>query len=118
MSSPAPTAVQDVCEPQETPSRSPTCGLTGSCLLHVMPFHRSAKGKLATSTITDSPTAVQALPAVHEIARRDVSSDPVPGAVTIDHRLPFQRSISCEETSVPTAVHESADVHDTPSSSP
>jgi hypothetical protein len=84
--------------------------------LQARPFQRSMRGR----PFALAPTAVHAAGAVHETPDRNPSRPLAPGVGWIDHRDPFQCSISTNGGVLgglpysPTAVQARADAHETP----
>jgi hypothetical protein len=82
-------------------------------ILHLLPFHRSARVFALGVKELEPPTAVQAVDDVHATPDRNTRAGL--GAGWICQLLPFHRSTSVLPSDVPpTAVHADADVHDTP----
>jgi hypothetical protein len=91
-----PTAVQDVAEGHDTPSRRAFAAsdrLGVDCSLQVPAFHRAINGNSAPELVTLSPTAVHSLE-----EKQDTPSMPAslaPDGIDIgdtDHCVPFQLS--------------------------
>lgn len=89
-----PTAMHDVVDMHATPDRLALDIFAVFCVLHSVPFQRSASGSPLNPV---PPTAVQALLDVHDMPPRL----PLPGVVTTFHSVPFQLSASVMDSNTP-----------------
>jgi len=112
-----PTAVHDDADVQDTPlSTSPPCGGLGvGWMIHLIPFHRSAR-----VPAFEAPTAVQADADVQDTPFKEPPPCGGLGVAWIVHLVPFHRSATARDTPAvvmldPTAVQAEADVQATPS---
>jgi hypothetical protein len=84
-------------------------------IVHLLPLQRSASVKLLLALPEKYPTAVHALPDVHDTPLRAGTTWPGGlGIGWVDQVLPLQRSAKTSFWKDPTAVHRLPDVHDTP----
>lgn len=117
-----PTAIQFVAVVHAIPSKRLICGLGLGVdwTFQLLPFQRSASVRPRPS-LSNLPTAVQAVADVQLTPSSSAEVVPVGTEVGwIFQLVPFHRSASGSEPELvrcsPTAVHEVADVHDTPRS--
>src|ERR1700730_2292988 len=93
-----PTAVQAVAVLHDTPFRkllTAPAGLGVGWIFQLLPFQRSASVTRVPEPLPESPTAVQAVAAVHDTPIRKLPVAPVGlGVGWIAQLLPFQRSAS------------------------
>lgn len=118
---PSPTATHVLVLVHEMPSSwaaNVPPRLDGSCSDHLWPFHRSPRG-YRVRLRSKYPTARQRFCAGQETPLKTVlaSVSGIRGVATIDHRPPFQCSVSALvmspwRTVSPTAMHEFADAHE------
>ena len=109
-------AVLVLVEAQETlasPLAVLPAGTAACCVLHVVPFQRSASGTVLVP-LKNEPTAVQAFGAVHDTPCRAGSEPPGGmGVFWMVQVVPFQASAQVWPVAEPTAVHAVAELHDT-----
>lgn len=120
----SPTAVHALAELHETAFSSLKMAPVGTGVAwsaQPVPFHRSASGTPWLLLFSVVPAAVHALAEVHETLRSLLSGElPRLGVAWIAQLVPFQRSASGNSSKLlvvvyPTATHELADAHETPS---
>jgi hypothetical protein len=115
-----PTAMQAVADVQDTPTSSPPPrrGLGVAWMVHLLPFHPSARVFALGVKGLEAPVAMHVVVDVQATPLRK----PLPwgglGAAWIDQRVPFHRSASGPPPDPPTAVHADAEVQDTPFRAP
>src|SRR5437016_633898 len=117
--------MQNVALIQDTSSR-PANGAAGFGLAttdHALPFHRSVSVVVASPRVPAVPTAKQNVALTHDAPDNELPSVEWPGRMrlglgTIDHVLPFHRSVSVRAPSplLPTAKQLVVPVHDTSAS--
>ena len=120
-----PTAVHELAELHDTAFSSLDSAPLGTrvCwIAQLVPFQRSANIVAVPLEVKDSPTAIHELAEVHDTPSSWLLCAPLGrGAASSTQLVPFQRSASgdCGDTALlllkdPTAVHELAELHDTP----
>ncbi len=116
----SPTAVQADGEVHEIPPRKvwtePT-GLGVVRMVHLVPFHRSVRGRTGLdcdAVVKYAPAAMQSEADVHEMPSRPLPWAPAGlGMGWMVHRVPFHRSARVPDGDIPTAMHAEGDVQDT-----
>src|SRR5262249_38210437 len=121
-----PTARQARAEVHDTPYRPPLVppeGFGAVLTVQAVPFHASAKGTpLGAAASSYIPTAMQALAALHDTAKRPLPVAPLGfGLVLTIQAVPFHFSVRVKALRtgepvrrVPTAMQAFAALHETP----
>jgi hypothetical protein len=99
---------------QETPASSPSLELGVCTIVQLMPFHRSARVPPAPPEMAN-PTAQHRL-ADGQATPSSRSTESGLGLDTIDHAVPFQRSVKVWDIELPTAKQLPVPLHATLSS--
>src|SRR5215472_11783381 len=122
----SPMAVQAEGEVQDTPPRklcTAFAGLGAGRMVHLFPFHRSAKDRTGPDweeVVKYAPTAMQAVGEVQDTAGRKLATAPAgTGVGWMVQVEPFHRSARTRLLAVaPTAVQAEREAHDTLSRAP